>query len=119
MNDDSGRNRRVFPRADEEVKAWYRLESGQHCKCLALDLGVQGACLKLDEPLATLEEMEVCFELASDWHVTARAKPVWQRAEGDHTLVGITYRPLRSADKNLIGPWVHRTRRFRASQEGT
>ena len=108
-------NRRVFPRADEELKAWYRLDNGQHVKCIAVDIGVQGACLKIEHPLPDFNELEVCFELDLDWHVIARAQPIWQRPEPTGYLVGITYRPRRSADKYLIGPWVHRTRRMKLS----
>ena len=108
---DDGSNRRVFPRAEEAVSAWYQVGEGQFKRCTALDLGVQGACLRLEEPLPDVEELEVCFELTSDWLVRARAKPIWKRLEGEEYLVGITYKPLRSADKHLIGPWVQKRRR--------
>ena len=81
---------------------------GEFRRCVALDLGVGGAQLVTSDSLAALGEVEVSFQLSDDWTVRALARPVWERPHEEGFLVGITYRPLRSADKHLIGPWVHK-----------
>lgn len=102
--------RRVFPRVRREIPAWYEFE-GNFQRGLALDLGVGGAQLVTEHSLEGIAELEVSFQLADDWTVGALARPVWQRPLDQGYLVGVTYRPLRSADKHLIGPWVHRNRK--------
>lgn len=103
-------DKRVFPRVERETPAEYTRD-GQARRCLALDLGVGGACLVCDESLEGVTELEISFELTPDWTVPARARPVWERTRDGRFLVGITYRPVRSADKHLIGPWVHKARK--------
>lgn len=111
----TGDNRRVFPRAERETPAVYERE-GQSRRCVALDLGVGGACLVCDESLEGVAELEISFELTPDWTVPALARPVWERTRDGKFLVGITYRPVRSADKHLIGPWVHKARKAAGQQ---
>lgn len=107
-------NRRVFPRAEGEYAAWYQLPGGSYEQCLALDIGIDGACLLVDRELPGQTSFEVDFQLASDWLVRARAEVLWQRTEGAQVLVGIRYRAKRSADRSLMGPWVHRQRKNQA-----
>ena len=104
-------NRRVFPRAEGEYLAWYQLPNQSYHQCLVLDIGVDGACLLVDERLPSEHPIEVSFELSYDWTVKATAEILWQRQQDELFLVGVRYRPHRSSDRNLMGPWVHRQRR--------
>jgi len=106
-------NRRIFPRAEGEYAAWFQLPGGSYEQCLALDIGIDGACLLVERELPPDLSFEVDFQLASDWLVRAKAEVLWQRAEAERVLVGIRYRPSRSADRALMGPWVHRQRKNR------
>jgi len=103
-------SRRVFPRTRQQIPAWYDF-GGTFQRGVALDLGVGGAQLVTAHSLQGVQELEVNFQLSDDWTVAALARPLWEKPHGDGYLVGVTYRPLRSADKHLIGPWVHRQRR--------
>lgn len=78
---------------------------------MALDIGIDGACLLVPKKLPPDEPFEVDFQLAKDWLVRASAQVLWQRSVGELILAGIRYRPVRSADRSLIGPWVHRQRK--------
>lgn len=102
---------RIFPRADGEYVAWYQLAEAGFLRCVALDIGVDGARLRVAGPLSEGQPLEVSFELTSDWLVRTRAQIVWQRQESDGYYVGIRFRPVRSADRTLLGPWVHRQKR--------
>ena len=106
-------HKRVFPRAIRSIAAYYARPGGLQ-PCVAIDFGVQGACLEMDEPFPQ-DEVEVCFELESDWVVRTRARKVWERQDNDRFFVGITYKPLRSSDKSLIGPWIHKMRKAQES----
>lgn len=107
-------NERIFPRAAGEYPAWYQVGERGFRRCVALDIGVEGACLRTGESLPEGEPLEVSFQLASDWLVRASATIVWQKQEEpDLYLVGVRYRPIRSADRNLMGPWIHQQRRRR------
>ncbi|MFN8607486.1 MAG: PilZ domain-containing protein [Vulcanimicrobiota bacterium] len=111
----SDSNRRVFPRAEGEYLAWFQSPGGQFEQCLALDIGLDGACLLLPTRLPEDgHSFEVEFQLAPDWVVRAKATLLWQKADSDLVLAGIRYRPTRSADRNLIGPWVHRQRKVQS-----
>lgn len=112
MSDD---NRRIFPRAEGEYLAWFQIPGGQFEQCVALDIGLDGACLLLPFRLPDGEQpFEVEFQLASDWAVRAKATLLWQKADSDLVLAGIRYKPTRSADRSLIGPWVHRQRKVQS-----
>lgn len=92
--------------------AWFQAPGGQFEQCLALDIGLDGACLLLPGRLPDhVEAFEVEFQLAPDWAVRAKATLLWQKADSDLILAGIRYKPVRSADRSLIGPWVHRQRK--------
>ena len=104
-------NRRVFPRAEGEYSAWYQLPGQGFEQCVALDIGGQGACLRVPRELPLEQAFEVDFQLAPDWSVRATAQVLWQKPEGELILAGIRYRPSRSADRNLMGPWIHRQRK--------
>lgn len=105
------KNRRIFPRAERQTPTTY-LVDGQPHTCMALDLAVGGACLLSDRPLESMEEIELCFELTPDWKVPALARPLWQKTQDDGKfLIGISYRPMRSSDKHLMGPWIHKVRK--------
>ncbi|MBX3166387.1 MAG: PilZ domain-containing protein [Candidatus Eremiobacteraeota bacterium] len=111
----SDANRRIFPRAEGEYLAWFQVPGGSFEQCVALDIGLDGACLVLPGALPEGEEpFEVEFQLAPDWMVRAKATLLWQKAHSDLVLAGIRYRPVRSADRNLIGPWVHRQRKVQS-----
>ncbi len=107
----SDSNRRIFPRAEGEYLAWYHLPGSPYQQCLVLDIGVDGACLLVDRQLPAEQPFEVSFELSLDWTVKATAEVLWQRQQDDLFLIGVRYRPHRSADRSLMGPWVHRQRR--------
>lgn len=104
---------RIFPRAAGEYPAWYQVADHGFRRCVALDIGVDGACLRVQEPLPQDLPLEVSFQLASDWLVRATATVIWQKEEEDLYLVGVRYKPLRSADKNLMGPWIYQQRKRR------
>jgi hypothetical protein len=105
-------NRRIFPRAEGEYLAWFQAPGGGFEQCVALDIGLDGACLVLPQAMPESDpSFEVEFQLAPDWRVRAKATLLWQRAHCDLVLAGIRYRPVRSADRSLIGPWVHRQRK--------
>jgi hypothetical protein len=107
-------NRRIFPRAEGEYAAWFQLPGQNFEQCVALDIGIDGACLRVSRALPDQEAFEVDFQLAPDWLVRASAQVLWQKPEGDLILAGIRYRPSRSADRSLMGPWVHRQRKNQA-----
>ena len=107
-------NRRIFPRAEGEYLAWFQVAGQAFEQCVALDIGLDGACLLLPHPLSGDEPFEVEFKLADDWMVRAKATLLWQRSQSDLVLAGIRYRPIRSADRSLIGPWVHRQRKVQS-----
>ena len=110
----SDANRRIFPRAEGEYLAWFQIPGQAFEQCVALDIGLDGACLLLPRPLQGEEPFEVEFQLAADWMVRAKATLLWQRNQSDLVLAGIRYRPIRSADRSLIGPWVHRQRKVQS-----
>ena len=101
---------RVFPRATKNITAWLEQDSG-FVRCTAVDFGVQGACLEMEIPFPDSPEVKLSFELDASWTVHTLAKKVWERQDQGKFFVGITYRTERSADKSLIGPWIHRMRR--------
>ena len=111
--------KRIFPRATKNIAAWFAAASGQFQRCVAVDFGAQGACLELEESFPEQESVEVCFELDSDWVVRAKAKKIWERQDQGKFFTGITYKPLRSSDKHLIGPWIHRMRKAPSEEPGT
>ena len=112
-------NRRIFPRAEGEYLAWFQIPGAQFEQCVALDIGLDGACLVLPHALPAGDDpFEVEFQLAPDWTVRARATLLWQKNQSELVLAGIRYRPLRSADRNLIGPWVHRQRKVQPKAKG-
>lgn len=89
--------------------------SGQgYEQCVVLDIGVDGACLRVHNPLPPDQALEVDFELSHDWLVKTTAQILWQKPDGEDYLVGVRYRPKRSADRNLMGPWIHRQRRLQS-----
>lgn len=104
-------SQRIFPRAEGEYVAWYQIADQGFQRCVALDIGTEGACLRVKEPLAEGQPLEVSFQLTEDWLVRATANIIWQRSEGGDNLVGVRYRPVRSGDRSLLGPWVHQQRR--------
>ncbi len=101
---------RIFPRATRNITAWLD-QNGSFVRCIAVDFGVQGACLELENPFPDGPEVKLSFELDPNWTVHTLAKKVWERQDQGKYFVGITYRTERSADKSLIGPWIHRMRR--------
>jgi hypothetical protein len=112
----SDTGRRIFPRAEGEYPAWYQIADQGFRRCVALDIGVHGACLRVEEQIPENVPLEVSFQLDPDWLVRATATVTWQRADEDLYLVGVQYRPMRSADRNLMGPWVHRQRKRRPNE---
>ncbi len=104
-------SQRIFPRAEGEYVAWYQIADQGFHRCVALDIGIDGACLRVLDPLPEGQSLEVSFQLTDDWLVRAAANIIWQRPEDGEVLVGVRYRPVRSADRSLMGPWIHQQRR--------
>ena len=101
--------RRIFPRAGALVGVSYS-HQGQELSCVAVDFGVQGACLLMEMafPATENEDLAMSFDLGDDWIVPCQVKKIWEKDEAGKFLVGVTYRTERSTDKNLIGPWIHK-----------
>lgn len=104
--------RRIFPRAAHLVAVTYT-DQAQPQSCVAVDFGVQGACLLLDTPFPAPEgeDLDMTFALDKDWTVPCKVRKVWEREEVGKFLVGVTYKTERSSDKNLIGPYVHKMKK--------
>ena len=65
-------NRRIFPRAEGEYAAWFQLPGQSFEQCVALDIGIDGACLRVSRELpapeiALLALLEVIFGVLLAW----------------------------------------------------
>ena len=104
-------SKRIFPRAEGEFPAWYQLAGGAYQRSVALDIGATGACLLATEPLEVGTTLEIGMQLEPDWLVRADATVVWCEPREDYFILGVRHKPLRSADRSLMGPWIHKQRR--------
>ncbi|MEW6279393.1 MAG: PilZ domain-containing protein [Candidatus Eremiobacterota bacterium] len=103
-----GSERRVFQRAHRVLPVWYRHE-GRFRRGCALDIAVEGACLITEVGFEPGDQFELSIQVETDWEVRSTATVLWKDSAPDGVthMLGVKFRPLRAADRHLLGPWIH------------
>lgn len=96
-------DQRYFPRWTVADRVFYKSESTPHPRVgVTKDLSCAGACLYLKDALTANEKLSLKLQLEAKTMVTLQGKVMWQKAEDNMYLTGVSFYETTDAAQEAI-----------------